>query len=199
MLVEEAKKILFAEIYKLSPLAQEAVKILFEKPALKVEIIDEKHQRFNGRNYCKNEDGHYRGTGQYIHVAVYEYYNNCTVPPGYDVHHKDFNPENNLPENFQMLSHSDHQKLHAPLKDAPLITCQWYGKKFKQEIRGRQPTCCSKKSAGKLKRSKEIEKRICTICGKEFECNKFQRTQTCSKKCTSQLPTVSKNLFKPKN
>ena len=74
MLVEEVKKILFTEIYKLSPLAQEAVKILFE------------------------------------------YYNNCTVPPGYDVHYKDLNPENNSPENLQMLSHSDHQKLHASLK-----------------------------------------------------------------------------------
>ena len=107
--------------------------------------------------------------------------------------------ENNSPENLQMLSHSEHQKLHATLKDSQLLNCQWCGKNFKQKIRGRQPTCCSKKCAGKLKRSKEIEKRICIICGKEFECNKFQKTQTCSKKCTSQLPSVSKNLFKPKN
>lgn len=33
MTADEAKKILLAEIYKLSPLAQDAAKILFEKPA----------------------------------------------------------------------------------------------------------------------------------------------------------------------
>lgn len=35
------------------------------------------------------------------------------VPDGYDVHHIDYDKLNNDPHNLQVLTHSDHAKLHA--------------------------------------------------------------------------------------
>lgn len=37
--------------------------------------------------------------------------------PKFDVHHKDFNKLNNVPNNLQILSRSEHQKLHQQLKN----------------------------------------------------------------------------------
>lgn len=35
------------------------------------------------------------------------------IPAGHDIHHKDGNPYNNTIENFEVISRSDHQRIHA--------------------------------------------------------------------------------------
>lgn len=50
-----------------------------------------------------------------LHVYVWEKQNG-EKPKGYDIHHKDFNKGNYDLSNLELLSYSDHQKLHAGWK-----------------------------------------------------------------------------------
>lgn len=47
-----------------------------------------------------------------LHVYVWER-ENGKKPKGYDVHHKDFDKRNYNLENLELLSHSDHRRVHA--------------------------------------------------------------------------------------
>jgi len=47
-----------------------------------------------------------------IHVYVWERING-TKPKGYEIHHKDFNKKNYNLDNLELLTNSDHQKIHA--------------------------------------------------------------------------------------
>jgi hypothetical protein len=47
-----------------------------------------------------------------IHVLVWERANG-QKPKGFDIHHKDFNKGNYAFSNLELLTHSDHQKIHA--------------------------------------------------------------------------------------
>lgn len=47
-----------------------------------------------------------------VHILVWEEINGSR-PKGYNVHHKDFDKTSFIPENLELLSNSDHQKIHA--------------------------------------------------------------------------------------
>lgn len=47
-----------------------------------------------------------------VHVAIWEL-NNGEKPKGHDIHHKDFDKGNYSLENLELLSFSDHKKIHA--------------------------------------------------------------------------------------
>lgn len=44
---------------------------------------------------------------------IYEDHYKCCILPGYDVHHKDFNHDNDDPENLELLTRSEHMSEHA--------------------------------------------------------------------------------------
>jgi hypothetical protein len=70
---------------------------------------------FNGFKYTKRKDGYYRktnGNRGLLHKDVWIYYNG-DVDKNYDVHHKDKNLDNNSIENLQLLSKSEHGKMHS--------------------------------------------------------------------------------------
>ncbi len=46
------------------------------------------------------------------HRYIWEQYHKKPIPPGYQIHHIDGDKLNNKIENLQMISNSDHQKLH---------------------------------------------------------------------------------------
>lgn len=50
-----------------------------------------------------------------LHVYVWEK-ENGEKPKGHDIHHKDFNKGNYEIENLELLSYSDHKKIHAGWK-----------------------------------------------------------------------------------
>ena len=76
----------------------------------KVEVIDDNHQKFDGITYCKDKSGHYRATF-HIQRAVVTYYTGESLC-GYDIHHVDFNPDNNSADNLIKLTRAEHQKLY---------------------------------------------------------------------------------------
>lgn len=52
------------------------------------------------------------GKDSKVHILVWEK-KNGTKPKGYDIHHKDYNKKNYSLRNLKLLTHSDHQRVHA--------------------------------------------------------------------------------------
>lgn len=81
-----------------------------EKIAPRVEIIDDRHQKFNGLIYTKDESGHYQNVLA-IHRAVYNYFFG-DIPSYCVIHHLDTNKENNDITNLAMMTRTEHNRLH---------------------------------------------------------------------------------------
>lgn len=62
------------------------------------------------RNLHKNDEG--KVICLSLHHYVWEKYNG-TIPEGMHIHHIDHNPLNNLLENLQLISATDHASLHG--------------------------------------------------------------------------------------
>lgn len=166
------------------------------------------HIFFNGRKYSKSSHGYWRSTDREhkpLHVAVWEA-SNGKVPKGYDVHHVDGNKDNNAIENLQCLPHAEHLSIHTTirrtsgelkpkgLRNIPM-TCAQCGKEFLATRRDRK--FCSNKCCKNWQRAHSncYEKRICVVCGKEFETRKDTTVCHCSRKCA----TVSNGTAKLTN
>lgn len=72
------------------------------------------------------------------------------------------------------------------------MVCENCGKKF---ISGKKHgKYCSANCRSKARRKSGIdnETRICVICGKAYSVNKYSKTKTCSKECSSKLLSIRK-------
>lgn len=47
-----------------------------------------------------------------LHIYIWEKVNG-SKPRGYEIHHKDFNKSNYLLENLELMTNSDHRRIHA--------------------------------------------------------------------------------------
>lgn len=79
--------------------------------------------------------------------------------------------------------HYNHtkDKLHKKVQK-PCLNC---GKLFISENGRYCSNAC--KSAYRRKQGKDLETRICAICGDEFKTNKYQSAKTCSQSCANKL------------
>ena len=166
-------------------------KDLTEPP--KVEIIDDKHQKFNGLIFTKeNRGGHYRRPNQ-IHRCIYEYYFG-EIPTGYLVHHRDFNPKNNSVDNLQLVTKSEHGQIHTT-QQIPLntktYTCKNCGKSYETTDNGNRNQFCSLKCRRQYNyhNSNQAEK-ICKVCGTKFLSNQGAHKKTCSADCEKILHNI---------
>lgn len=132
---------------------------------------------FNGLVFTKDKKtGYYFNSTKMIrlHRYVWEYYNG-EIPDGYDIHHIDRNKDNNDIANLQMLSRTEHMKLHGSmltneqrlwmrenLKSSALPEAnKWHG-----SIEGREwHRQHYEQMKEKLHQKKEYE---CKNCGKKF-------------------------------
>lgn len=87
----------------------------------------------NFRNAQYNDDGHriifaprYGRIAEHKAV-VFEVLDINTIPKNCQIHHRDCNPLNNMPENLVLLSNSDHRWLHHQFGNATLYA-YYYGK-----------------------------------------------------------------------
>ena len=150
----------------------------------KVEIIDEKTQKFNGVIYYKRDCGHYRGNA-HIHRVVYTYFFG-DIPTGYDIHHIDENKANNDISNLIMVTRLEHHKIHGPqsnisgLKIKEQYTCQNCGKKYEGYRRGHNLYC-----SDQCRREANSKKNLknCIICGMSFYARKKNQS-CCSQECS---------------
>lgn len=158
----------------------------------KNEIINEKEYEvayFNGLRFRKDKGKYYVNfdTMQRLHVAVWEYFNG-PKPKKYHIHHKDNNKKNNDISNLQLLSSSEHGKLHyqekteeekAKIKEGHYKNCILVA----AEIHREQPlTDEHKKKISDGFKKGLFYKHTCIFCKKEFE-TKNKTCKYCCGKC----------------
>lgn len=154
---------------------------------------------FDGYKFTKDKrTGYYLKTTKprtRLHIYVWEYYNGCKVPKGFDIHHKDMNKDNNDISNLECVSRSRHNKIHGELlteearerrrqnmnKNARPKAIEWHKSKEGREWHKEQ----WENSLGKYQQIK-IKKK-CACCGKEYEVNysNASTSRFCSNKCKS--------------
>ena len=149
----------------------------------KIRIIDEIHQEFAGHLYTKQKSGggHYR-YDELIHRAVWQY-NNGIIPEGYIIHHIDGNKSNNDISNLQLMTGTEHRKLHNRIaKSTRTHVCKICGKQFQTT----KSTAFVQKYCSDECRAKAYTKKyVCIVCGKEFLSDKFNDRKYCSLGCAS--------------
>ena len=153
-----------------------------------VEVIDDTHQNFDGVVYRTDKKKHYRVNCS-LHRAVYSYYYG-EIPIGYDIHHIDWNTENNDISNLQLVTKQEHASIHhANISYAKPLTekfCKACGKKIDALNNGRNKFC-SDYCRTRYNYVASFENRTCAICGKEFRCSRHSQTLTCSVICSTKL------------
>ncbi len=155
----------------------------------KVEVIDENHQKFNNVTYSLVGDGHFRHLCS-IHRAVYDYYFGSAVE-NLVVHHIDENKTNNDISNLQLLTLTEHRKIHRPkgyqmacnkvLKEFICVVC---GKSYTAKNKGNNRYCSAecRQKGNYHHRQKEFK---CQQCGKTF-LSARNNVRFCSPKCRNE-------------
>ena len=79
--------------------------------------MSDKYVWFNNIKFTRDDKtGYYLNSTIHkrLHRYVWEYYNG-EIPKGYEIHHIDMDRDNNDISNLQLLSRSEHRKIHADL------------------------------------------------------------------------------------
>lgn len=149
-----------------------------------VETVNDTKKIFNGYKFYKNKKGRFLCTIS-LHRFLWMYLNG-EIPDDCDIHHKDFNKDNNSVDNLQLLTKEEHKKIHLahkvkrkPEKKSKFI-CTVCGREYKAVNRGNN-TYCSTECKKVAERTRTAEIKICEVCGKEFSTS--EDAKFCSKKC----------------
>jgi hypothetical protein len=189
---------------------------------------------------CAN--GYYsNGRAQRLHRYKWEK-EKGPILPGYHIHHKDENKDNNELDNYEMLPGKEHLSLHGKSpehiktllkygemgrklaeewhhsKEASEFSkqnwpnslglhmnkkiikqCEHCGKDFETiEMFTNHDKWCGNNCKSKARRASGIDNitKTCVVCGKEFLGNKYEKTQTCSRKCGSELSRIKRTGVK---
>ena len=153
-----------------------------------------KTQYFAGYRFTRGAESTYYRCAKLkkrMHVFVWEYYNG-PISKGYEVHHKDLDPSNNDISNLELLTVSEHRRLHANLlTDAQR---EWKRQNLAKNARPKAIEW-HKSEEGRLwhrglitlQHEKKVRKEtlICTQCGKEYIGERFSKTSNtfCSNRC----------------
>lgn len=145
-----------------------------------------KFRRDKKTGYYLNAKTHKR-----LHVYVWEYYNG-SVPDGYEIHHIDFDKNNNDISNLALLTRTEHMQLHSN---------SWSKERYDKQIRILKEIVVPKASEWhKSKDGREWHKKhyndmkdklhtqanfTCMMCGKSFTAQVTQHNKFCSNACKS--------------
>lgn len=160
--------------------------------------VTEKSIRFQGRKYTKKPNGYYYNcsTRKHLHQAIWIAHNG-QIPENCEIHHIDFDKENNDISNLQCLSKYEHRRLHRELmpdeererrrtnfnEHARPAAIAWHKSDEGREWHRNHAKQMSKKGKSALTRRTTL---ICTNCGKEYEGVHNKTSNTfCSNKCKS--------------
>lgn len=124
------------------------------------------------------------------------------IPEGHDIHHIDTNTFNNDPTNLQAIEKSLHRSVHAierwkdndyrEVQTANLDKARDKASKWHKSDEGRK---WHSEMAKDVWKTKELTKKICEFCGKEFETAFPTRTKMCSHNCNQNKRYAEKKDF----
>ena len=171
---------------------------------------------YKGLTYKLNKSGYYAygKKGVRLHRVIWEE-THGKIPKGFDIHHKDFNKQNNSIDNLECLSRSDHIRIHAQIcnkrhlwhkslegrkalgekskklwksRQTKELTCSFCSKSF-QAIQADRAKFCSTSCMDKSRYRSRVDfvDRTCVICNASFSCRKKDKTKTCGYKCGDRL------------
>ena len=92
-----------------------------------IKIVDENTQIFNNLIFKRSKDGYYLNPAGAMHRVVWNYFNG-EIPEGYQIHHKDLDKNNNDISNLQLLTFSEHAKIHSNIRAK-----KYLGKRFNEQ------------------------------------------------------------------
>lgn len=101
----------------------------------------------------------------YVHIIVAELKIGRLLANGEVVHHMDHNKKNNSPENIEVLSASDHSRVHARPKTMLELTCAACNRRFKRRLgnearkKGYKHNYCSRTCSGRASRASQLRSR----------------------------------------
>lgn len=175
--------------------------------------MTEKTLVFLGEEYVRNhKSGYYfkrttrnseRKNARQLHRAVWEHYNG-TIPDGYQIHHKDFDVDNNDISNLECLPAKEHLKLHA----ARNKTNPHYVEKQAKSIAkaGEAAKEWHRSAEGRAWHRKHAEESVCKVaehrtekkcafCGGSFGALPWQKY--CSQRCREKERLIKERKFVP--
>lgn len=148
-------------------------------------------KRFNVKHLSIHK-GYLRFKRKYCHRIIWEE-DVGEIPDGFDIHHKDGNKLNNLLENLQCLSKSDHMRLHAEESRKKRSECM---KKNSVNVHLWLSTKKGKKflsdKAKKQWDEMPIRTFVCEQCKKEFQTKFNRHVKYCGDNCVMAARRKSK-------
>jgi intein/homing endonuclease len=86
------------------------------------------NEKYNWVYTCNSDEGHNGWVSE--HNIIAEWFYETKVKEDEEVHHIDFNGKNNLPENLQIMTISEHRAYHARLNNEKL----WSNPQYRQKM-----------------------------------------------------------------
>ena len=153
-----------------------------------IESVSDTQKKFGGLKFYKNVGKNFCCTIS-IHRFVWTYFNG-EIPDGFDIHHRDFNHDNNDIANLELVTKDAHKKIHAAVKPTrrpekkSTFTCAVCGREYEAANRGNN-NYCSTKCKKSAERARVAEIRTCKTCGKKFATS--DEAKFCSRKCIGEF------------
>jgi len=153
------------------------------------EVISDTEQEFNGDTYTvkhigRGSDGYFTNGRDKLHRIVWEYHNgHLPVGKAHHVHHIDGNKANNNSGNLELMSASEHMRLHRLADRQPLSqlardkAAEWHG-----SDKGVDWHKAHYEKHGHKLHAKTNDHN-CKHCGKAFKSSRIKKALFCGRTC----------------
>jgi len=105
------------------------------------------NEKYNWVYTCNSKEGHHGWVAE--HNLIAEWFYKRKIEDGEEVHHLDFNGKNNMPNNLQIMSISEHRAYHARLNNEKLWSNPEYRQKMSEVARRKGKLSWDGKRKGK--------------------------------------------------
>lgn len=150
-----------------------------------VKIINETIQEYKGERYylC---GAYFQKNGVRLHRLIWQDGNKAEIPKGMHIHHKDGDRANNSLNNLQLITASEHARIHGQNPSDKAVEARRRNAQIATEGNKRIPKKVrseTRREAWEKQKQKPPTEKQCGYCGEVYEtyvphCSKF-----CSNRC----------------